>query len=108
MRTNPAKDRFAPEAAAKPAAKPLPSVSLSVATAPKDNQADEFSEVPTVANRTNPTVTADERSPASRVAAGAYRMVRPATSDTITAPLPPKIGRKTSRGVIIGVARKLG
>ncbi len=78
---------------------------------------DAFSEIPTVANRANPTTQASE--PASEndqangqglTGAGAYRMVRPATSDRIDVPAPatherPATDRAINR-VIIGVARK--
>lgn len=74
---------------------------------------DAFSDTPTVANRANPTTPPSEIDKASGqglTGAGAYRMVRPDTSDRIDVPAPstperPAADRALNR-VIIGVARK--
>jgi len=74
---------------------------------------DVFSEIPTVANRANPTGSSseiDKEAGQGLAGPGAYRMVRPATSDRMEVPAPaarqrPAAGRVANR-VIIGVARK--
>ncbi len=74
-------------------------------SAPADDEGDSFDEVPTVANRPNPAAAPAEALPAEKTPGiGAYRMVRPATSDTLTPPAPSKPA-KSSR-LVIGVARK--
>jgi hypothetical protein len=68
-------------------------------------------EVPTVGNRANPTTTsavADDAKAADRTPGiGAYRLVRPSTSDTLPPPLPSKPAGVSSARVVIGVARKM-
>ena len=78
----------------------------SVAPALADDE-DAFSEIPTVANPANPTASPgkiDKVDGQGLGGAGAYRMVRPATSDTLAPPAPAK--RPSGNRVIIGVARK--
>ena len=73
---------------------------------------DVFGDVPTVANRANPTVSPSEPSAMDKqedqgaAGAGAYRLVRPATSDRIAVPAPPTPERPSVNRVVIGVARK--
>lgn len=79
-----------------------------VAAALGQDEEDVFSEVPTEANRANPLVAPNSISPQAGqglAGAGAYRMVRPATSDRIEVPAPAAPERPTNR-VIIGIARK--
>ena len=81
----------------------------SVAAALADD--DEFSDVPTVANHSIP-----EAAPSAKdivqdngqdlAGAGAYRMVRPATSDRIDVHPTPSPDRPTPRRLVIGVTRK--
>jgi hypothetical protein len=68
---------------------------------------DAFDNTPTVANRANPTVSPSKignQEGQGLAGAGAYRMVRPATSDRIEPAAPAK--RPSGNRVIIGVARK--
>jgi hypothetical protein len=68
---------------------------------------DVFSDVPTVANRTNPTASSSEIDEGQGSAgAGAYRMVRPGTSDRIAVPAPATHQRPSGNRVIIGVVRR--
>jgi hypothetical protein len=70
---------------------------------------DAFSDVPTVANRANPTVSPGEinkEKGQGLAGAGAYRLVRPATSDRIEVPAPATPERPSVNRVVIGVARK--
>ncbi len=73
---------------------------------------DAFKEIPTVANRANPTsgVIAPVDSPSSvlgqREGAGTYRILRPTTSDLIDTPAAAKIDPNASKRVTIGAARK--
>jgi hypothetical protein len=70
---------------------------------------DAFSDVPTVANRANPTVSPgkiDKGEDQGLAGAGAYRLVRPATSDRIEVPAPAAPERPSVNRVVIGVARK--
>jgi hypothetical protein len=84
-----------------------------VAAALAGEEEDVFSEIPTVANRANPTGSSseiDKEAGQGLAGPGAYRMVRPATSDRMEVPAPaarqrPAAGRVANR-VIIGVARK--
>jgi hypothetical protein len=66
------------------------------------DDSDGFDDVPTVANR--PIPAADVPPPEPTPGIGAYRMVRPATSDTVPTPPAPK-PQKPIR-VVLGVARK--
>lgn len=77
------------------------------ATLAQDEE-DVFSDVPTEANRANPMVapkSIDTEAGQGLAGAGAYRMVRPATSDRIEVPAPAAPERPANR-VIIGIARK--
>jgi hypothetical protein len=67
-------------------------------TSTPDNES--FDEVPTVANRPLPRPAGASEAPPAEKTPGAYRMVRPATSDKVDLP-----ARKT-KGVAIGLARK--
>ena len=73
---------------------------------------DVFSEIPTVANRANPTLSPSQPSETDKDGgqglggAGAYRMVRPAISDRIGVPSPAGADRTAGNRVVIGVARK--
>ena len=82
--------------------------SASVAAALAQDE-EVFSEIPTVANRTNPTVSPselDKNKDQGLGGAGAYRLLRPATSDRIAVPSPAVPDRPAAKRVIIGVARK--
>jgi hypothetical protein len=81
----------------------------SVAAALGQDEEDVFGEIPTVANRANPTVSPEEidkEEGQGLAGAGAYRMVRPATSDRIAVPAPAAPERPSTNRVVIGVARK--
>ena len=72
---------------------------------------DEFSDVPTLANHSIPEAAPSARDIAQDngqdiAGAGAYRMVRPATSDRIDVHPTPSPDRPTPRRVVIGVTRK--
>jgi hypothetical protein len=74
---------------------------------------DPFREIPTVSNRANPTaeIESNDFAPANEphTGVGAYRLVRPATSDRIEPQQQqqPAPGQKTQGNrVVIGVARK--
>jgi hypothetical protein len=72
-----------------------------------DEDEDLFTETPTIANRANPTASpseVDKDAVQGLAGAGAYRMVRPAISDTLAPPAPTK--RPSGNRVIIGVTRK--
>jgi hypothetical protein len=80
----------------------------SPAVVQAQHEEDVFSEVPTEANRTNPMVgphSIDTKAGQGLAGAGAYRMLRPATSDRIEVPAPTAPERPANR-VIIGIARK--
>ena len=82
---------------------------LADATAALSEDEDVFSEVPTVANRANPTASPreiDKESGEGRAGAGAYRMVHPATLDRIAVPVPAAPQRAVAKRVVIGVTRK--
>lgn len=71
---------------------------------------DPFHEIPTVSNRVNPTAEIENNDFAPtnepHTGVGAYRLVRPATSDRIE-PQQPTPGQKTQGNrVVIGIARK--
>jgi len=74
--------------------------------------ADEFEEVPTVANRAAPTEgSASEADPATRPAGeapGAYRMVRPTVSDFVAQPVATKPADPagSSPRAILGTTRR--
>jgi hypothetical protein len=81
----------------------------SVAAALAQDDGDAFSDIPTVANRANSTVSPseiDEEADQRTARAGAYCLVRPATSDRIEVPAPTPSRRPMANRVIIGVARK--
>ena len=81
----------------------------SVAAALAQDDEDAFSEIPTIANRANSTVSPseiDKEAVPGPAGAGAYRLVRPATSDRIEVPVPAAPRRPIVNRVIIGVARK--
>ena len=88
------------------------SAELASVAAALTQDEDAFSEVPTVANRANPTVSPSEQSETDKDGgqglggAGAYRMLHPATSDRIAVPSPTGADRPAANRVIIGVARK--
>jgi hypothetical protein len=71
-----------------------------------------FDEIPTVANRANPTTSpgeAEEEEASSReilAGAGAYRIVRPDTSDNIAARSVVGATQPPGKRAIIGIARK--
>jgi hypothetical protein len=70
---------------------------------------DAFRDVPTVANRANPTVPPSEVDTGEGLGlagAGAYRLVRPATSDRVTVPTPAPPDRPSANRIVIGVTRK--
>jgi len=70
---------------------------------------DTFSEVPTVANRANPTISPSEidlEAGQGLARAGSYRMVRPATSDRVAIPSPAGAGRPPASRLIIPMPRK--
>ena len=107
------------DGAIAPPREPEPGVSAeisadlaSVAIALAQDEEDGFSEVPTVANRANPTVSPSQQSEIDKDGgqglggAGAYRMLHPATSDRIAVPSPTGADRPAANRVIIGVARK--
>ena len=82
-----------------------------------DDDEDVFKEIPTVANRANLVSAAGEQnangvaSPSSREGAGAYRILRPTTSDFVADPVVTKIAddpgkQNPARCVILGAARK--
>jgi hypothetical protein len=76
---------------------------------PRAEDETEFSEVPTVANRANPTSSAGKEDASARgtpAKAGAYRLVRPAISDQIAVPSPADAHRPSGNRVVIGIARK--
>ncbi|HEY5283572.1 MAG TPA: hypothetical protein VIM14_12355 [Polyangia bacterium] len=79
---------------------------------PRAEDKTEFSEVPTVANRANPTSSVgkvDKEDASARgtpATAGAYRLVRPAISDQIAVPSPAGAHRPSGNRVVIGIARK--
>lgn len=72
--------------------------------AQEEDDDDSFDDVPTVANRSNPTAPPDAPPPDATPGIGIYRMVRPATSDTVIPP-PAHKPSKPNR-LVIGVARK--
>ena len=79
-----------------------------VATELAGDDEDAFCEIPTVANRANPTVSPseiDKEAGQGLAGAGAYRMVRPATPDRIESPARAAPERPANR-MIIGIARK--
>jgi hypothetical protein len=81
---------------------------VSVAATLALDEEEVFSDVPTEANRANPMVapsSVDAAAGQGLAGAGAYRMVRPATSDRIEVPTPAAPERPANR-VIIGIARK--
>ena len=88
------------------------SADLVDARPPRAEDETEFSEVPTVANRANPTssprkVDREDASPRGTPArAGAYRLVRPAISDQIAVPSPAGAPRPSGNRLVIGIARK--
>jgi hypothetical protein len=71
-------------------------------SAPDDD--DSFDDVPTVANRPMPTAVPDVPPAEPTPGIGAYRLVRPATSDTV--PPPPAAKPRKPTRVVLGVARK--
>jgi hypothetical protein len=106
-----------------PRADPVPksneelAVELADVAAALSEDEDAFNDTPTVSNRPNPTTQPSEPpsepekvSDQGLTGAGAYRMVRPATSDRIDVPAPAAPGRpaadRAMNRVIIGVARK--
>ncbi|HEX7505136.1 MAG TPA: hypothetical protein VF550_00085 [Polyangia bacterium] len=81
----------------------------SVAAALAQDDEDAFSEIPTVANRANSTVSQseiDREAGQGFAGAGAYCLVRPAISDRIEVPVPAAPKRPIANRVIIGVTRK--
>jgi hypothetical protein len=80
---------------------------LATVAADAAQDEDAFSNTPTIANRANPTGSPskiDKQEGQGLAGAGAYRMLRPATSDRIELAAPAK--RPSGNRVIIGVARK--
>jgi hypothetical protein len=75
-----------------------------------ESEDDLFREIPTVSNRANPTLESADNdfSPANEphTGVGAYRLVRPATSDRIDVHQPTAGARTQSNRVIIGISRK--
>jgi|GEM_PF-5015532 len=73
---------------------------------------DVFKEIPTVANRANPTAepgsegAAESSTEGKHDGAGTYRILRPTTSDVIETPAPTKVDPSAARRVVIGAARK--
>lgn len=69
---------------------------------------DFLDDVPTVANRAKPSApdgVAEGADKGARI--GAYRMVRPSTSDTLACPPVNKTPKPAGKGIVIGVTRKL-
>ena len=79
---------------------------------PEDDESeDAFKEIPTVANRAKPTGGSPEGGdagapPAPAEGAGAYRILRPMTSDIIDPPTPTKVDASASKRMVLGPARK--
>jgi len=73
---------------------------------------DVFKEIPTVANRANPTAdpgsaeASESSTEGKHEGAGTYRILRPTTSDVIETPAPTKVDPSAARRVVIGAARK--
>ena len=72
---------------------------------------DVFKEIPTVANRANPTAggsgTGDAAAPAAPPeGAGAYRILRPETTDVVDTPAPTKADPSASKRMVLGTTRK--
>ena len=73
---------------------------------------EDFEEIPTISNRVNPTTSpgeAEEEVASSReilAGAGAYRIVRPDTSDNLAAQSVVGAARPPGKRAIIGIARK--
>ena len=83
--------------------------SSELASALLTGDEDAFGDVPTVGNGANPAALpteADSGQSQGLSGAGAYRMVRPATSDRIAVPTPAPAERPNGNRVVIGVARK--
>jgi hypothetical protein len=85
--------------------------SVAAAQAQDEDEDDAFSDVPTEANRANPMVAPhaiDAEAGQGLAGVGAYRMVRPATSDRVEVPAAPErpAAKPKANRVIIGVARK--
>jgi hypothetical protein len=84
---------------------------VSEAPAVEDDE-DVFKEIPTVANRSNPTAdpggaeAGESLTEGKHDGAGTYRILRPTTSDVIETPAPTKVDPSAARRVVIGAARK--
>jgi hypothetical protein len=84
----------------------------SAAEQPSGEDEDVFKEIPTVANRANPTTApsngnaAPSSQPDSHESVGTYRIVHPATSDSIAPPATTKSDSGTGKRMILGSARK--
>jgi hypothetical protein len=80
--------------------------------AAEDDAEDVFKEIPTEANRPNPMagpapIGPDGAAPAAPPeGAGAYRLLRPTTSDVLDTPAPAKPETGRNKGLVIGSARK--
>jgi len=73
--------------------------------------ADEFRDEPTVSNRCSPAAQparGDSEKDPTRTPTGAYRLVRPATSDRLDRdePPPPVTANNSKKRAIIGVTRR--
>jgi hypothetical protein len=71
--------------------------------------ADEFSDAPTVSSRHNPAVSPvsrDSESRAARTQTGAYRLIRPATSDHLDLADPLSAAKTVKKRTVIGVTRR--
>ena len=85
---------------------------IAIGEAETEDDGDLFKEIPTVANRANPTDVAsagDAGAPSmegQHEGVGTYRLVRPTTSDVIDTPAPSKGDPNDARRLIIGGARK--
>jgi len=75
-----------------------------------DEPEDVFKEIPTVANRANPTAAPGTASPAAPPAppegSGSYRILRPLTSDIIDTPTTTKVDGGPSKRMVLSPARK--
>jgi hypothetical protein len=70
--------------------------------------ADEFSDVPTLASRRDPAAQAlsGEGDSGSRTQTGAYRLIRPATSDHLDLDGPLPAAKTAKKRTVIGVTRR--
>lgn len=70
--------------------------------------ADEFSDAPTVSSRRNPAAQAvsGDSDSSARTQTGAYRLIRPATSDHLDLDKPLPAAKTIKKRTVIGVTRR--